>query len=531
MTNGSDPPPSQVTNVVHGDNYGVQAGTIHGGVHYYQSARPAVDLPYRAGITPLRAASFQDRGAAQLVAGMLDRGDTVVLTSDGSPSTSVLSGLGGVGKTQLAVDYAERLWSAHEVELLVWVTADSREAIVSSYDRLAADLTGVEDPEPVLGAQRLLEWLAGASVRWLVVLDDLQSPRDLSGLWPPTTPTGRVVVTTRRRDAALHGHRRQLIEIGVFTPTEAHAYLHAALADQPHLLNGAAELARELGYLPLALAQAAAYLLDRGLSCTDYRARLADRQRQLSSLLPDVEGLPDQHQKTVAATWSLSVEHANQLTPVGVAGPMLELASLLDANGIPAEVFGTTTVQQLLTDRAGRVVSEEDARDGLGCLHRLSLITLDPRSPSRAVQVHALVQRATRDSITEDRLSILARVAADALLQAWPDVERDTQLTHALRANTDAVATAGGDHLWEPDGHLVLFRAGHSLGESGLAAEAVDYFQRLRATSTRRLGPDHPATLRVRRNIAYWRGEAGDPAGAVAAFEELLTDRVRILGP
>jgi hypothetical protein len=405
-----------VTNVVQGDNLGVQAGTIHDGVHFHQSTRPIVALPHRAGIVPPRAASFQDRAAAGLVAGVLDQGDTVVLTSDGAATTSVLSGLGGVGKTQLAVDYAERLWSARGVELLVWVTADSRDAIVSSYARLATDLTGVEEREPERGAQRLLEWLAGTAARWLVVLDDLQSPRDLDGLWPPTTPTGRVVVTTRRRDAALRGHRRRLVEIGVFTPTEAHDYLRAALTDHPPLLDGGGELARELGYVPLALAQAVAYLLDRGLSCADYRARLADRHRRLASLLPDVEGLPDQHRMTVAATWSLSVERANQLAPVGVAGPLLEVASLLDANGIPAEVFGATGVLEMLADRAGRVVSGEQARDGLACLHRLSLITVDPRSASRAVRVHALVQRVTRDSVPGDRLSRLARVAAGACL-------------------------------------------------------------------------------------------------------------------
>ena len=514
----------------------VQAGTVTGDIHQHQhhhhsSGRPVLALPHRAGTVPLRAGAFQDRDDARRVTGVVDQGDTVVLTSDGPVTTSVLSGLGGVGKTQLAVDYAERLWTTGDVALLVWITADSLEAIVSGYARLAADLTGVEDHEPEDGAQRLLDWLAATPQRWLVVLDDLQSPRDLHGLWPPTTPTGRVVVTTRRRDAALRGHRRQLVEIGVFTQPEANAYLHAAFADHPRLLNGAGELARELGLLPLALAQAAAYMLDRGLSCADYLVRLRDRQRRLASLLPDVEGLPDQHRATVAATWSLSIERADQLRPVGVARPLLELASVLDPNGIPTAVFGAAATLEMLAERAGHAVNGEDAWDGVAGLHRLSLITLDPSSPSRAVRVHALVQRATRDSLAGDGVSVLARVAADALVQVWPEVERDTQLAQVLRANADAVATAGGEHLWADDAHDVLWRPADSLGESGLVAEAAVYLQRLHATAIRCLGPDHPTTLNTRHNIAYWRGLAGNAAGAVTAFEELLVDRLRVLGP
>ncbi len=134
---------------------------------------------------------------------------------------------------------------------------------MSSCARLATDLTGIEDTDPEHGTQRLLEWLTSRA-RWLIVPDDVQNPADLRGLWPSTTPCRRVVVTTRRRDAALRGHGLQLVEIDVFTPDEAETYLRAALADQPQLAGGAAELAAELGCLPLALSQAAACLLDRG---------------------------------------------------------------------------------------------------------------------------------------------------------------------------------------------------------------------------------------------------------------------------
>jgi hypothetical protein len=518
-------------NQVTGDLSGnlVQASAIHGDVHFHQQTRPVVALPYRAGVPPQRAAAFQDRaGTTRLLEQALERGDAAVLTGQPRVHTGVVSGLGGVGKTQVALDYAERVWASGKVGLWVWVTAGSREAIVSSYARLAADLTGVEDPDPEQGALRLLGWLAATSTRWLVVLDDVQNPAHLRGLWPPAASGGRAVATTRRRDAALRGHGRRLVEVDVFTPPEAEAYLRAALADQPHLLVGAAELAVELGCLPLALAQAGAYMLDRGLSCTDYHARWTDRRRSLASLLPEPDGLPDEHRATVATAWSLSVEHANRLEPAGIAGTLLDVASMLDSNGIPNDVFTTPPATDLVAQCTGREVNAEQARDGLGCLHRLNLITLAPGS---GVRVHALVQRATRDALPAQQLRAVARAAADALLHVWPEPERDTALVQVLRANSDALADVAGEHLWEPHGHPVLFRAGNSLGGTGLVAEAKDYFHQLHTTATQQLGLDHLDTLRSRSYLARWRGEAGDPAGAVAAFEELLTDLLRVLGP
>ena len=496
--------------------------------------------PWRVGVVPQRAGSFQPRAATARLMEVVGAGRAAVLTSDGVAHAGVVSGMGGVGKTQIAADYAERCWAAGELDLLMWVTAASREAVVSAYAQVAAalhHLTGLPTSgDPGRDAQQVLEWWAGTPRRWLVVLDDVQNPADLTGLWPPLTATGRVVATTRRRDAALRSQGRQMIQVDVFTPEEAGAYLHHALDGDPHRLTGAGELTAALGYLPLALAQAAAYLLDRDLTCAEYHQRFTERGRALASLLPEPESLPDEHQNTVAATWSLSVEHANRLAPAGLAGPLLQIAALLDPNGIPLPVFTAPGVLNLLTAAVGREVDAEQVVDGLSCLHRLNLITLDRTATHNEVQVHALVQRATRDQLTyntsdDTRLAVLAHTAADALLHAWPDVERDTALATALRANTTALALAAEDHLWVPDGHMVLFQAGRSLGHSGQVQAAVGYFRALSDTATQQLGPNHRHTLTSRHNLAHWRGKAGDPSGAAAAFEQLLPDVLRVLGP
>ncbi|MGW5741282.1 tetratricopeptide repeat protein [Amycolatopsis sp. NPDC003861] len=464
---------------------------------------------------PPAAPAFQSRAAMRLVHEAVADGDAVVLSSE---PTKVLSGLGGVGKTQLAVNYAETLWADRQVDLLVWVTAGSREAIVSTYARVAEAVTGLPVDDPEEGARRLLEWLRATTARWLLVLDDLQAPQHLEHLWPPQN--GQVLVTTRRRDAALRGRHRRIIDVDVFTPEEADAYLATSFADRPEALDGAEELAAELGYLPLALGQATAYALDRVLTCREYLARFTDRQRTLGS-----------HQQTVATTWSMSIELADSLEPVGLARPLLEIASLLDPNGIPLSVFTTAAVARFLSDRLGRKVAPGEARDGLTCLHRLSLITFDPTSNARSVRVHALVQRAVHDRFPADGLPDLARSAADFLLEGWPEVERDVTLGQVLRTNVEALVVLTGQHLMSSGVHPLLFRTGSSLGRSGLVGQAADYFRLLSEASAKAVGVDHVDTLVSRHEFAYWHGQSGDPEGAITALEQVFADMVRILGP
>jgi voltage-gated potassium channel Kch len=489
----------------------------------------------RFGAVPPRAGAFQHRAAAGVLVDAAEGGGTTVLTGAGVRQASVLTGLGGVGKTQLAVDHAHTQWDHRRVQLLVWVSARTRDAVTSAYAEVAVELLGQAPARPERAWRRLLEWLAETTATWLVVLDDLQDPDHLNGLWPPHTPSGQVVVTTRRRDAALHGQQRRIVDIGLFTPAEAAAYLTKKLPDRVCTDTTTAELAglaHDLGHLPLALAQAAAYLANKPLHTTaGYRTKLADRRTKLESVLPREPHLPDEHERTVAATWSLSIEGADGLDPMGLARPVLELASLLDPAGIPVGVLTTDAATTHLTARLERNVTGEDVLGGLECLRRFSLITLEPDQPHHAVRVHALVQRAVRDTLPTDTLADLARAAADALILVWPDIETDQELAQALRSNTTALQNAAEEHLWQPGVHPVLFRLARSLGQAGLLDSAITVIERLHHQASTRLGPDHPDTLTTRANLAYWRGEAGDPAGAATVLAELLTVQLRILGP
>jgi hypothetical protein len=411
--------------------------------------------------------------------------------------------------------------------------------------RPVSELCRADPGDPEQAAARFLGWLtpkAGAKpCRWLIVLDDVADPDDLRGLWPPDSPFGCTLVTTRRRDAALTGEGRQLVKVGLFTGDEAVAYLttslHAHGRTEP--AGQLAALARELGHLPLALSQAAAYLVDSGDTVAAYLTLLTDRATALADTAPD--RLPDDQTLALAAAWSLSVDRADTLRPVGLARPMLQLAALLDPNGIPGSVLTSGPALTHLTahrtptgqDPGGYPdpVTPRDAVLALRALHRLSLIDHAPDIPHQAVRVHQVIQRATRDTLTPHQHHTTARTCADALLDAWPAIDRNTDLAQALRANTTALTACAEDALYQPAAHPVLLRAGTSLGASGQATAATSYLERIAGLVSRSLGPTHPDTLTARHQLACWRGISGDAASAAAGLATLLTDRLHLLGP
>ncbi|MER6314419.1 tetratricopeptide repeat protein [Streptomyces sp. NPDC001581] len=495
--------------------------------------------PHQIGVLPRQADCFQDRSAVAQLEQAVVGGGTAVLCQ-------VLAGMGGVGKTQLAAHHARTRWQSGNLDLLLWITAATRTAILSAYAQAAAEILGADPTDPEQAAGAFLAWLepnpGRPGRRWMIVLDDLADPADLRGLWPPASPLGRTLISTRRRDTALTGPGRHLVPVGLFTPDESVAYLTSTLAahEREEPVDQLAALAADLGHLPLALSQAASYLIDADLDCAVYRTLLADQARHLTDLLPDLSALPDDQLEPVAAVWSLSIARADRLPPAGLARPLLQLAAVLDPNGIPASVLDDSAALEYLTEHRAHTTGEahpdqvttQDAARVLRTLHRLSLIDHTPRSPHQVLRVHQLIQRTARDALTPQRHHRLAQAAADALIAAWPDIERDTALAQALRANTEALVRHAEDALYQDSGiHPLLFRAGVSLGDTGQADAAADHFQRMVDVTQDRLGRDHPDCLDSRESLAYWRGEARNEAGAAIAYRELLADRERLLGP
>src|SRR5215467_662577 len=214
----------------------------------------------------------------------LDRSAVVALTprtrrADALPGNDLLH---CTGKTQLAVQYAEALWQARAVDLLVWIDASSRESILSGYADAVVALTGARPAGTAESmATSFLHWLSVTDRRWLVVLDDLADASVLEGL-QPRGAAGRLVMTTANSQAMSGVPDVLVIEIGVFSLREAMSYLVSRLSLDPDQRRGAIALIEDLGCQPLALAQATAAIGSSWLTCAEYRDQFYQRRTALA---------------------------------------------------------------------------------------------------------------------------------------------------------------------------------------------------------------------------------------------------------
>jgi len=513
---GTEGPPSHRVTV-----NGGTVGAIGDHAHIENvTPRRLVAWPVSTGSPPPLASAFQPRTYIE------DR-------MRGSLPT-VLRGGGGTGKSQVAV----RVYASSTADLRVWVSGESRVSVITGYADAAVQLDLADaDSGPENLARRFLSFLAGTDRPWLMVVDDLTDPANIVDLWP--SGAGQVVVTTRRRDAALSGGGRIIVDVDAYSPEEAHSYLRerlSPLADElpDDALEQAGQLAQDLGYLPLALSQAAAVVIDQAVSCTEYREWFADRTRKLNELFP-TDANADGYAKTIATTWVLAIDTADQLEPLRLSRPLATLAACFDPAGTPEAVYTSEPALQYLAAETGQeLVSIATARKALRALNRLSLVTHDARQEPPTVRMHNLTGRAILQTHTNEDITRLVHIAIAALDQAWPQIENNPALSELLRGNTAVLRQLDPDAMWggkDNDGVAsVLFRSGRSLLSAGLVAPAMAYFRDLVDECADHLGTDHPDTLTSRNNLAYAYRSAGNLQRAIPLYQRTLADRERVLG-
>ncbi|AFR28658.1 tetratricopeptide repeat protein [Arthrobacter sp. Rue61a] len=508
----------------------ISGGTVGAIGDHNQVMMPRRTLvwPVVVGAVPTRASAYQPREAVIEQISMAS--GAIVLQQ---LSGQVLAGAGGVGKTQIAVG----IFTSSSADIRLWINAESREAIVAGFAEAAIRLDLADtslDSEQL--SRIFIGFLGSTDRRWLIVLDDVRAVSDLDGLWPPVS--GSVIVTTRRRDASFSGSGRTIIPVNVFTTAEAEEYLRERIS--PHrddlpkdVFIEVPQLVQDLGRLPLALAQAAAVIIDQGITCAVYRAMFADRATALEELFPP-EASADGYSRTVATTWELAVLAADEIEPCGLALPMANLVSTLDPAGVPEAALTGQAVCSYLSQISEKEVTADKARRALRALHRLSLIDHNPKLGNpRAVRMHNLTGLSIRHTISADGIAALGFVAASALITLWPETEQDPLLIDSLRSNTVSLIGSAQEGLWDKTGygsHPVLSRYGVSLINGGLTKPAIEYHHRMLDDSINYLGPEHVDTLSSRNNLASAYKSAGNLNEAIALYEQTLHDRLRILG-
>jgi tetratricopeptide (TPR) repeat protein len=469
---------------------------------------------------------------------ILGLGETAVLVHGGETELAPTA-QGGTGKTQLAVEFAHTMWNTRAAEVLVWVNAASRDSVVTGFAQ-AANVTDASplDESAEAAAARFVSWLERTRQPWALILDDLAELSDLDGLWPAGV-CGRVLVTTRLPASAFYvpgfaGVR--VIGVSGLNRREALDYLTSRLSDYPDQRIEALDLGEDLEGLPLGLAQATAVMKVRGQGCREYRTLLAERRRHM----PAVPGVS----AAVLATWSLAAECAHELPPTGLAWPTLVLAAMLDHHGVPGAVLTSPAACGYITGRPSiaNAADQVTVRAAINNLAQAGLVTIDPGSAVRTVQLHASVQAAVRAYLPAAEVEQAVLAAADALLQLWPAGDAgppsgqgtqplELQLEQALRDCAATLRDCGGAWLWKPEAHPLLFRAGLSLEQSRLSDAAITYWKSMVATSTRLLGADHANAVVARDRLAAAYEAAGKFADAVSVFQTALAEREQNSGP
>jgi tetratricopeptide (TPR) repeat protein len=415
-------------------------------------------------------------------------------------------GLGGVGKTQLAIEYAYRF--SGEYDLVWWISAELG-SIGEQVAALGVNL-GIIDAEAdsTLAKSKVMDHLAGQQ-RSLLIFDNVLDGRDIVP-WLPRGK-GHVLITSRQGNWQGIAHA---VELDVLSREEAVRFLteqRSGLA-----ATEAGQLAEALGDLPLALAQAAGYLSETGMPVADYRQLLVDETRAVLDL-----GKPIDYPQSFAAAITLSTAALSDADPA--AGAILRLCGLLAPEPIPVDVIVELArprnpyprVLEPLREVIGKPMTRQEAirRIGAYSLARLGLGTVTVHRLTQAVVRSQMESKASAE-LSAHLETIIGRMnPGDPVDPAnWPAWAR--LLPHLLTVG--AAGTADADlRLCARDAVVYLINR----GDAGPARQlAEDLYREWK----QRLGPDHPDTLRAATELAWALRNLGDYSRLLPLVEDTL---------
>ncbi len=468
----------------------------------------------------------------------LEGGGTAVVTQ-----MAAVTGLGGIGKSQTALEYAYRHRGDYRV--VWWIEAETAAGLDRGVAELAAELRlpDADPADPARTRAALCRWLERER-GWLLILDNATGPEPLRS-YLPTTPAGQVVITSRHPHWGRYGAS---VPIDTWPREMSIRFLAKRTGrDDP---AGAAALAEALGDLPLALEQAAAYVEQTGQSFAGYLARYRER---FAALAGDDAFRPADYPATVLTTWDVSLAAAERAMPA--AGDLLRVLAFLAPDDIPRDLFGAPGQNEPAAPGPSPVAGEGLAPSGQGlpgqesvlppalaaaladgvgfdravaALARYSLITATPE----ALSVHRLVQAVTRARLADPLL--WADAALSLVNAAFPQESNDARswlVCARLRPHAEAVLDAAEGLATEPaaTGRLLNQLAVYLQHSLAAYIAAAAFFERALAIWEQALGADHPNVATSLNNLAELYRAQGRHAEAeplvcraLAIFEQAL---------
>jgi len=458
---------------------------------------------------------------------------TTLAADDASACTQprAISGLGGIGKTHIAIEYAYRHRNGYHA--LLWARADSREALVLDYVALAGllGLAGKDDPDQPAAVAAVKSWLRTHD-RWLLILDNVDDMAVLDDFLP-VAPKGHILLTTR---AQAHGTRAHGIAVPQLSPVEgallllrrAKALVPGESLEQAREADRSAalELARMLAGLPLALDQAGAYIEETGCGVAGYVHRYLTHR---TVLLQRRGTLACDHPEPVASTWSLSFEKIEQANPV--AADLLRLCAFLHPDAIPEELC-TEGISDLSAEHGGGPLDQIDLDGAIAVLCHYSFLSRN--ADTQTLSMHRLVQTALQDAMSEEHHHQWAERAVRIVEHPFPDPKDPTTWAYCKRYILHVQTCTLWITHWKIVSHeaiQLLNRAGVYLDDTGQYREAEQFYQQSLLIHEQVTGCDHPDTAASLNNLATLSYKLGNYERAESLFQRALAIDERTVGP
>ncbi len=423
-----------------------------------------------------------------------------------------LHGLGGIGKSALAAHWADQ--RAGQYNPVWWIGAETRADMDAGLAALATalqpNLAGILSQEAL--CERAVQWLVSHD-GWLVVLDSVADPKDVTWLLDRTA-AGRFVITSRRA-TGWHGVGGSL-SLDVLEPADAVA-LFSRITGSGDEDTGA--LCAELGFLPLAVEQAAAYCVETETTPAEYLGLLAQYPAELYA----DSGEGGDSSRTVARIWRLTLD---RIADDPLAGQILRILAWYGPDGIPLSLLDGLGTRPAVRRARGRLVAH-------------SMIRADRDGDGRSVSVHRLVQAVARTADPEDphrgpeAVEEARELAVRQLVRAVPLAWADPGTWPAWREllpHVDALAEHAPPGTDTVETAWLLHLSGAFLLNQGAVGRAVDRLERVLTARRRLLGSDHADTLRAQHELAAAQRAAGDTERAVELSLETVETCERALG-
>ena len=472
------------------------------------------------GEVPQRAPAFQDRAAAAWLG----------QAGPGVSKVRAVIGMRGVGKTQVAAAYARSCIDAGW-RLVAWVNADSAASVLNGLAEIAHAL-GIGQPdarmESIGGAVR--HFLETQGERCLVVFDNATNV-DFLVRFVPTAGRSQVVITSNHLESSDLG---QSVNVDVFTEHEALRFLAQRTGRSDDA--GAQELAVELGFLPLALSQAAAVIASEHLDYPTYLATL--RTVPVSRLLKRIKG--STYAYGVAEAIILALDAAASSDSTGLCPGLINTIALMSPGGVSRQLLYAAGQRGLLWPSDNqRPAQPQSINEALGRLASASLLTFSVDDTT--VTAHRLTMRVARERQAQAGTLVRLTAGIADLLEAvtdsldepwrnWPGARDIVQQIMALHSQAAPYLRESDSTLAETMLRLGAWAIWFLNGSEGGMTQAIDSGKVLLADSVQTLGDTHPITLTLRNHLANAYQSAGRLPEAMSLLESTLADREQTLG-